>query len=139
MRNLLDRWMGLFRELRPDSQMDLEAVYADAIRFSDPLHEIEGLEALGAYFERLNRGLVVARFEYEAPIVEGSRAALQWTMELTLQRMPKRVIRVRGASVLEADGGRVTSQRDHFDVGAMVYEQVPVLGAAVRSIKRRVG
>ncbi|HGP4674712.1 TPA: nuclear transport factor 2 family protein, partial [Vibrio cholerae O1] len=35
--------------------------------------------------------------------------------------------------------GKVTYHRDYFDMGEMLYEQLPVLGQVIRAIKRRLG
>jgi hypothetical protein len=42
------------------------------------------------------------------------------------------------ASPLVESTDRISRQRDHLDGGALVYEQVPLLGALVRFVKRRV-
>lgn len=47
---------------------------------------------------------------------------------------------VEGATRLEFDEtGKVCLHRDYFDLGAMLYEQLPLLGAVVRTIKGRLG
>lgn len=72
----LQAWRALFRELRPDTDMALAGVFDASIVFEDPLHHIEGIDALDAYFTRLNRALHVCRFEYGEAIQDGARAAI---------------------------------------------------------------
>jgi hypothetical protein len=51
-----------------------------------------------------------------------------------------RPITSAGVTFLRSDdNGRVFHHRDYFDLGAMVYEQIPLLGRAINSIKRRLG
>ncbi len=49
-------------------------------------------------------------------------------------------VTVEGATRLEFDEtGKVCLHRDYFDLGAMLYEQLPLLGSVVRTIKGRLG
>jgi hypothetical protein len=48
-----------------------------------------------------------------------------------------RDVEVDGSSVLAICEDRITYQRDYYDLGAMVYEQLPVLGAVIRHIRGR--
>ena len=43
------------------------------------------------------------------------------------------------ASYLKTRNGKIYYHRDYFDMGAMVYEQLPLLGRIVRKIKQRLG
>jgi hypothetical protein len=40
--------------------------------------------------------------------------------------------------MVEVGNDRVVLQRDYYDAGEMIYEHLPLLGWAVRSVKRRV-
>ncbi|BBI47777.1 hypothetical protein HORIV_01980 [Vreelandella olivaria] len=47
-------------------------------------------------------------------------------------------VEVEGCSALTfADDGRVQRHRDYFDAGAMLYEQLPLMGSAIRWLKKR--
>ena len=43
-----------------------------------------------------------------------------------------------GCSVVDMRDDRIVRQRDYYDAGEMIYEHLPVLGWAVRGVKRRV-
>src|SRR5687768_1852401 len=105
--------------------MPLEQVYAPDIRFEDPFHRLDGLEALRRYFERLNSNLEVGRFRFGEELRSQDGAMLTWTAHLELRRGPKRPIVVDGVSHLRFTE-RVTFQRDYVDGGALVYEHLPV-------------
>ena len=47
------------------------------------------------------------------------------------------IIHVDGSSVLSIRDDLVEYQRDYYDMGAMVYEQLPILGSVVRYIRGR--
>lgn len=43
-----------------------------------------------------------------------------------------------GCSVVDIRDDRIVRQRDYYDAGEMIYEHLPILGWAVRGVKRRV-
>jgi len=125
-----------FNRLAADTPTDLSGLYADEVVFVDPAHRVEGRAALEAYFDRLNRNVRELRFVFDGTIGDGDEVALPWTMHLTLKR-PRKSIVLPGMTHLRFDqAGLVVWHRDHFDLGAMVYEQVPVLGWMVKAIRR---
>jgi len=132
--------VGIFNDLRVDSLQALDAVYAEGVVFIDPAHELHGLPALKAYFARLYAGVEACSFEREGGVLGEGESALLWTMHLQHPRLAGgSPIRVPGASHLRHDSERVHYHRDHFDLGALLYEHVPLLGGATRWLKRRLG
>lgn len=132
---LIERFQQAFSDLHPGADMGLSKIYAPEIVFDDPAHHVEGLDSLKLYFEQLDAGLLSGRFEFDAALATELGAALPWRMVLAL-RCPKLVIEVDGISHLSFGHGLVTRQRDYFELGQLLYEQVPILGAVVRSIRR---
>jgi hypothetical protein len=126
----------MFALLRPDQPMPLAEVYAPEIVFTDPLHHIEGIAALRSYFERLNANLVEGRFHFAEPLIGADNAWLPWEMTLQVRRIKHPVV-VAGCSQLHFNT-QVYRQRDYFDAGALIYENIPLLGAVIRGIKARV-
>lgn len=133
---LIGRFKSVFSRLTPDTRMPLEELYADDVEFQDPLHRVEGLTALAAYFDKLNARIESADFTFGESVVTQDRAAVQWVMTARMRR-PRQVLTVPGVSMLRFDD-RITSQRDYFDVGAMLYERLPLLGRLLRRMKRAV-
>ena len=73
---------------------------------------------------------------FDDQVLSANAAALAWTMTLRTRR-PRRVIVVPGLTLLRF-GALITSQRDYFDVGAMMYERIPLVGQLLRLLKRAV-
>ena len=117
----------------------LGEVFADEIVFTDPFHEVRGLENLKAYYTSMYENLEAIHFEFESDIVGEAAVAVPW-------RMFYRHRKIAGGKALELDGlstlvfshGKVLEQRDYFDAGALLYEHLPAIGWAVRQIKQRV-
>lgn len=127
----------VFARLGPDSVMPLDRLYAPDVVFEDPLHRLVGRDAVAAYFARLNARVESAEFAFTGEVLGTGTAAMTWTMTVRTRR-PRKVIVVPGVSVLVFDD-LVTAQRDYFDVGAMLYEQLPGVGWLLRWVKRQVG
>lgn len=115
----------------------LGRLYSDEVVFCDPLHRVEGLPALESYFSGMSDGLTSCRFEFEESVIGDGNACLTWHMHYAHRRLNAgRPLSLRGCSLLRFDQ-RVYYHEDFYDLGAMVYEQVPLLGALVRGVKAR--
>ncbi|MEN0063323.1 MAG: nuclear transport factor 2 family protein [Myxococcota bacterium] len=132
----MDRFRDAFAQFDPAQPFPVDEVYAPDVVFEDPAHRMEGREALRAYFHRLNRNVRSIHFGFDDDLRGEGRAALSWTMEIKLKVGPRRSVVVPGTSWLRHDESFVTLQRDHFDLGALVYEQVPVVGSVIRLLRR---
>lgn len=116
----------------------LEEIYSEDVVFEDPLHRVSGRPALREYFARMYDGVASCEFEFSDEVVGPSEAAVVWTMRMRHERFrPNETLELPGMSFLRFRDGRVVHHRDSFDVGAMIYERVPLLGGAVRYIKGR--
>ncbi|HHQ4722379.1 nuclear transport factor 2 family protein [Aeromonas veronii] len=141
MNEPLARFIGLYQQLDKQQLHRLPEVYAEQVVFTDPAHRIEGLAALGDYFAALYQRLAYCRFVITSQQQQGSQAWLGWTMTFSHPRLRGgEPVTVEGATRLEFDEvGKVCQHRDYFDLGAMLYEQLPLLGPVVRAIKGRLG
>ncbi|MEZ6960827.1 MULTISPECIES: nuclear transport factor 2 family protein [unclassified Aeromonas] len=134
-------FVALYQQLDRQQLHRLSEVYADEVIFIDPAHRIEGLAALSDYFAALYQRLAYCRFVITSQQQQGRQAWLGWTMTFSHPRLRGgKPVTVEGATRLEFDEeGKVCLHRDYFDLGAMLYEQLPLLGSLVRTIKGRLG
>lgn len=138
-----DALLAVFNRLHADNLQLLDDVYAPDVRFLDPAHELQGLPAVKRYFAGLYANVTECAFTVESRLRGAEESVLMWTMHLRHARLSGGArIALPGASHLRHGAGadaRVHYHRDYFDLGALVYERVPVLGPVVRSLKRRLG
>ena len=131
-------FQALFNALDAGNLERLGEVYAEHVLFEDPLHRVEGLPALTEYFRRMYRGVVEIRFDFDDVMENTEGAMLTWVMHMRHARLrPGELLSLPGASVIKFEE-RVHYHRDYFDVGAMLYERLPVIGGVIRKIKARV-
>ncbi|MBN1956858.1 MAG: nuclear transport factor 2 family protein [Desulfuromonadales bacterium] len=137
----LEHFKTVYQELNRDSLDKLESIYAPDIHFIDPAHRIKGFESLSSYFSSLYQNLDSIIFTFETEIVSGNHVVLTWSMKFSHPRIAKgRPVCVEGCSWLEFNNdGKVIFHRDYFDMGAMLYEHLPLLGRIITKIKRGLG
>lgn len=137
-RESLDHFCALFQPLTANGLPALAECYSDDVDFTDPLHHHVGRERVMAYYAELMDGVTHCHFEFHERHVIGSVSFLTWTMQLAHPKLRGgRNINVAGCSHLHWQGQRVCRHRDYFDVGAMLYEHLPVMGWAIRGVKKR--
>ena len=135
----LEAFCAFFNKLDNTCTEKLYEVYTENIIFSDPLHHIEGREALERYFSTMYENVEQCSFTYHTRQLQGQQAFVTWTMSFVHPKLASgRRIKVEGcSSLLFAEDGRVSQHRDYFDAGALLYQHVPLLGAAIRWLQRR--
>ena len=134
-----ERICHLFNNFNYRTPELLDDVYEENITFIDPFHRIQGIDALKKYMVSVYQNVESCHFDFGETIQTGDRITLEWIMLLRHPRLASgREIVLPGCSVLRIDN-RVTYHRDYFDAGAMLYEHLPLLGYAVRSVKSRMG
>ena len=134
--------LALYNRGGPYSAAQLASVYSDDIHFRDPAHTLTGLAALCDYLNHQYSNVHACTFVATGEWASGDYMFLQWDMHLQHPKLNGgNPITVTGLSQLQcrstADGSpRITQHRDYFDLGQLLYEHVPLLGALNRRLKQ---
>jgi hypothetical protein len=134
--SLIERFKTYFRVLHEADLSRLREIYREQIVFRDPVHEMRSLVQLEDYFTSLCSDLSECRFEYLDEMISERSAYLKWVMHFKHPKLGNRLISVRGVSHLKF-GEKIEYHEDFYDMGAMLYEQLPVLGNVTRWLKLR--
>lgn len=133
----VERFQTLFSAMSSGGIGDLSSVYADAIQFADPFVSITGIDALTHYFGESYTNVISCNFEFEASIIQDANVCLPWIMHLRHRRIRRgQPVAVDGISQIRIVDDRIVAHRDYFDAGQLLYENLPILGAAVRWIRK---
>lgn len=138
MSDFLQRFAADFAALDRHNLNRLGELYSADVLFRDPLHEVRGLVELHRYFAELYANVRELRFDFHGcDQVREGEGYLRWALSYRHPRLAGGLpIRVEGCShLLWRD--KVHQHRDYFDAGALLYEQLPVLGSSIRWLKRR--
>ncbi|MEO0437654.1 MAG: nuclear transport factor 2 family protein [Pseudomonadota bacterium] len=135
---LQERFNDFYQTLDVDSLQRLGQIYHPRVTFADPVAVHQGLLALDSYFRKLLEGCEHCEFVIRSQQFGESQAFVNWTMTFRSPRLNRGgAIDVDGSSVLGIRNDRIEYQRDYYDMGAMIYEQLPILGSIVRYIRGR--
>jgi hypothetical protein len=137
-----DRARDAFTRLNIENLQVVEEFYDKNIEFHDPIGTIKGRENMRSYYKKMYRDLKLIKFEYTEAIESGKTVVLVWKMTYAVDKLNSgEPISILGNSVIKFGGAedKVTYHRDYFDVGAMVYEYIPVLGWGVRKVREKLG
>lgn len=119
--------------------MDLDRVseiYSDQVIFRDPVLELRGTAELRTYLADAGSNVDFCRFEFLDQLIAEQSAYLKWNMHFQHPRLGSETITVRGISQLQFEQ-KIHYHEDSYDMGAMLYEHLPVLGSATRWLRRR--
>ena len=134
---LIEVFKDRYRDMTTMELDDLGSLYDDNILFKDPVHEVQGLSALRDYFGNMMGDVEECRFEFLDQLVADGIAYIKWNMHFRHPKLSSgRLLTVRGVSQLHFKE-RVHYHEDVYDMGAMVYEHVPVVGGMTRWLKQR--
>ncbi len=133
-------FIELYSQLNKTNLDRLYSIYAKDIIFNDPAHHIEGIDALFAYFENLYTNIIQCDFEIHQKVREGDSAFINWTLTMRHPKVAKGEVRkISGCSYLVFKAGQVCYHKDYFDLGALIYEGLPLIGILIKAIKKRLG
>ena len=135
----LERFISVYKQLDKNNLTTLGDIYSSDIYFCDPAHQISGLEALITYFSELYQNVENVTFTFGDLILDDQQATLTWQMGVRHPRLNKgQDYSVEGISLLRLNSeGLVCYHRDYFDLGALLYERIPLLGSVIIRIKER--
>ena len=135
---LLQRFEAFYQRFSEASFDDIGAIYEESVRFVDPVHELEGLASLTPYLQKSLDNVRFCYFEFQNRVIGESEVSYVWCMRFAHSKLNDGAeIEVPGMSYLRFDE-KVLYHRDFYDMGAMVYEHVPVMRWGVQVIKNRI-
>lgn len=140
MQITLNAFCGLYNKLDKGHLHELAAVYAEDIEFQDPFGQVIGLDALTQYMAGAYQNVMHCQFRFGEPVMQHPRCCIPWVMELRHKRIQRgNPVYVEGMSHLLVQNGKVRFHRDYFDAGELLYEHLPLVGSAIRWVKRHAG
>lgn len=129
------RYVELFEHLAPERLGELELLLTEDVHFCDPFNDVRGVAAVRRVLEDMFERTESPRFEVLHWTVSGHCGFIRWRFRA---RVPVLGLWcVEGVSALAfAEDGRIAEHLDYWDASC-VYEQIPLLGAVLRWVRRR--
>jgi hypothetical protein len=115
----------------------LRARLSADICFRDPFTDIRGIEPVVGVFARLFETCGDISFRIRSTAPAEPVCFYAWTMDFTFRN---RRFSIDGVSEVAFDeAGKVRSHIDHWDAAGGLYERLPLIGAVLRHLRRRLG
>ncbi len=91
----VEKFKSYFTQLKLDNNTALNEIYSEDIIFTDPIHNIRGIENLKSYFKNLDSNLIEGSFQFTDESIIDNTAYLQWQLNLKLKRPKKKCYSIR--------------------------------------------
>lgn len=115
----------------------VSVIYSNDIVFKDPVHEIQGLERLQNYFANVSTNLTHCQFVFIDELISETSAHITWEMHFQHPKIKSNKPTIlRGMSFIRFDE-KIYYHEDSYDLGAMLYDNLPVLGSMTKWLKKR--
>lgn len=138
MTELALRLTQFYADINMESVEQLDQIYGSKVEFVDPVRRHQGLASLKNYFANLLGNVTHCRFDIQSIDSVDDRMYIVWSMHYGHPRVASgHPLSLQGTSFLKIDGGKVVFQQDYYDMGAMLYEHLPIVGFVVQKLKDR--
>lgn len=134
------RFTAFFGDLKEERvKASIRSVYAPEVWFNDTLKSIRGVDALEHYLVETARAVDSCKVDIDEVVPTANGVYVRWRMHIGFKKFRRGTVQSSiGVTLLRFDKeGRVAYHQDYWDSGANLFEKVPVLGAGIRAVKRR--
>lgn len=138
IQTVLERYQTLFENLTPDSlKHEFANVFDPQVYFKDPFNEVRGLADLQQIFSHMFGSLHEPEFRIHHMAGADKTGYLEWRFYFKLKPNGE-TQQINGMSkILINDQDKVIVHMDYWDTGEYVYQKVPILGALVKLVAKR--
>ncbi len=139
--NAFEAFCKHFEQFHNSPLSDLRKFYTEDVEFIDPLNHLHGLTKTRSYFSKLRRSVSECTFIIQSvnhtSNDDHETIFLTWVMSLKTVSASSKAVVVEGVTHLKVGQQGIFYHRDYFDVGELIYENVPLLKWVIKGIKRK--
>lgn len=133
VRTLID----FFETVSPSNVSQVQKIYAPDAYFKDPFNEVNGLLAIEYLFAHMFEQVKDPRFVIITETLQGDHLHLTWYFYFHMPRYAAKQHCIHGATHFRFDqDSRIVYHRDYWDAAEELYEKLPLLGSAMRFLKK---
>lgn len=117
----------------------LTALYSPGVQYSNPFVTITGTEAVQDHYLKLFANMTSFELEISEEFLSGQETVLLWEVNFVHPKLNGgEKVTMSGVSHLTFANDLIISQKDYFDTGAVVYENITLVGRIVKWVKGRI-
>ncbi|RUO36596.1 nuclear transport factor 2 family protein [Aliidiomarina sanyensis] len=139
-RDLIAEFKTFYGDLTAQDLKSLSSIYHEEVTFIDPVMQVNGRESLQAYLEHGLSNAQSCQFVIHEEMIDAKQGFLVWQMRLQHEKLAGGIeIVVPGTThvVFDEETNSIRHHIDYYDLGAMIYEHIPVLGWVINKVRRR--
>jgi len=131
-----DLWSKTYNTAGKPDWSHILPYYAEDIYFRDSIQEIRGLEAFTAMTERLAQRSKDLKMDIRRSAQQDNIIFIEWEMTITYKKNPSSVLYGSSRVTLNEEG-KISEQRDYFDLWGDIFDNIPRFGPAYRKFMHR--
>ena len=133
---IIELWSKTYNtEGRPDWSHILP-YYDDQIYFRDSIQEIHGIEDFTAMTERLANRSKDLKMHIVRTAQHENNIFIEWEMTISYKKNPSSVL-YGSSRVTLNEAGKITEQRDYYDLWGDIFDNIPKFGKAYRKFMHK--
>jgi hypothetical protein len=110
--------------------------YDNDIRFRDSVQELRGIEEFTAMTKRLTKRSKDLSMKIVAAVQKDRIVFIEWEMTIKFKKNPSSVLYGTSRLTLN-EAGKITEQRDYYDLWGDIFDNIPRFGKAYRRFMRK--
>ena len=110
--------------------------YDDNILFRDSIQEIRGITEFTEMTRRLTKRSKDLKMKIVNAVMEDKIIFMEWEMTLSFKKYPSSILYGTSRLTLNNDG-KITEQRDYYDLWGDIFDNIPRFGKAYRNFMKR--
>jgi len=134
---VLDLWSRTYNTQGKPDWSHIFPYYHDEIIFQDTIQTVEGKENFIALCNRLTERCEELRMDISSIAAEKNEIFMEWKMTMIFRKAPSTPLFGCTKLTLGLDG-RITHQRDYYDLWGDIFKNVPVMNSLYPRFMRRV-
>ncbi|MFW5833185.1 MAG: nuclear transport factor 2 family protein [Pseudomonadota bacterium] len=138
----IERYIAVLNAAGAHHIDDLVACFAEDARFRDPFSDVRGKAKIRRVFQKTYEDVDDVVFSVDDHAAGAKAHYLRWTFTC----LPKGFLRRQGRLVIDGmseihlnEAGSVTAHLDYWDPAPGLYQRVPLLGLALKKLRRQIG
>lgn len=124
-----------FETLTPATLERIDKIYDQTATFRDPFNQVAGIASIRQIYQHMFEQLSAPRFVITTKVVEAAGAFMTWQFLFALRG--KAYVIEGGTHFNLNQQGLIVLHRDYWDAAQELYEKIPVLGAVLRLLRRK--
>ena len=133
----IEHFKSLYSSFDQQTLARLPEFYSGNITFIDPIHKLEGIDALSKYFSGFSSADLHCQFVFTNEIIGNNQAFFQWQMQYSHKRISNgKTLALRGGSLIKFSD-KIFYHEDFYDMGAMLYQHIPIIGWLIKKLNAR--